>query len=254
MEIRFDHLVVLVTGASRGIGRAVAMQFAQSGATIAAHFHSNHREAGTLLKELPGNAHACLPADLGNPGDVEKLYSAVIRQFGRIDILVNNAGIFAEHDMLSMNPGEFRGYWERTIAVNLSGVAFLSQLVSAKMKKMKSGKIVNISSRGAFRGEPDAWAYGASKAGLNALGQSMAKALAPFGVSVFTLAPGFVETDMAKPYLKGKRKTDIYSQSPLGRIASPEEIARAVLMLCAPGNDYMTGCIVDMNGASYLRS
>ena len=122
------------------------------------------------------------------------------------------------------------------------------------MIKQGHGKIVNISSRGAFRGEPDAWAYGASKAGLNSLGQSMAKALAPYGITVYTMAPGFVETDMSKHSMKGKRRAGILAQSPLNRVALPDEIARVVLMLCADGNEYMTGCIVDMNGASYLRS
>ncbi|MEI6885744.1 MAG: SDR family oxidoreductase [Bacteroidota bacterium] len=254
MEIRFDNKIVLVTGASRGIGRAIARQFALSGATIAAHYNSNHKAAKSLLDELSGQGHSCLSADLADPAEIEKLYKTIRRQYGRIDILVNNAGVFEEDDMVLMKPAEFRAYWNRTIAVNLSAPAILSHFVSEAMIEQGGGKILNISSRGAFRGEPDAWAYGASKAGLNSLSQSMAKSLAPHGVSVFTLAPGFVETDMAASCLKGRRKKEILSQSPLSRIASPEEIARAVLMLCADGNDYMTGCIVDMNGASYLRS
>ncbi|MCX6284966.1 MAG: SDR family oxidoreductase [Bacteroidetes bacterium] len=254
MEIRFDGKIVLVTGASRGIGRAIALQFAQSGAIVAAQYHSNYKGVKALLAELPGPGHACLPADLGNPEDIEKLAGSVIKLFGRIDILINNAGIFEEKDMASMTSGAFMEYWDRTIAVNLSGPALISHIISRQMIKLGGGRIVNISSRGAFRGEPDAWAYGASKAGLNALGQSMAKALAPHGVYVYTLAPGFVETDMTKPCLKGKRKAEILSQSPMNRIASPDEIAGAVVMLCAKGNEYMTGCIVDMNGASYLRS
>jgi NAD(P)-dependent dehydrogenase (short-subunit alcohol dehydrogenase family) len=254
MEIRFDKQIVLVTGASRGIGRAVASEFAGSGAIVAAHYNRNHAEAASLLKALPGKGHACFPADLSDAGELERMASAVEKNYGRIDILVNNAGIFSEHDMTGMNLNDFKEYWTRTIAVNLGGPALLSFIVAKGMAGRGSGRIVNISSRGAFRGEPDAWAYGASKAGLNSLSQSMAKALAPKGVSVFTLAPGFVETDMAKPCLKGKRRLEILAQSPLQRIADPSEIARAVLMLCAPGNDYMTGCIVDMNGASYLRS
>ncbi|MCX6286603.1 MAG: SDR family NAD(P)-dependent oxidoreductase [Bacteroidetes bacterium] len=254
MEIRFDGKIVLVTGASRGIGKAVASQFALAGATVAVHYNSNHKAAKSLLIALPGQGHACLPADLGKPGDIEKLAAAALKQFGKIDILVNNAGIFEEKDMASMSFRAFKEYWDRTIGVNLSGPAFISHLISRQMIKQGGGKIVNISSRGAFRGEPDAWAYGASKAGLNSLGQSMAKALAPHGISVYTLAPGFVETDMTKPCLKGKRRAEILSQSPMNRMAGPDEIARAVLMLCAEGNEYMTGCIVDMNGASYLRS
>ena len=254
MEIRFDNKTVLVTGASRGIGRAVAMQFALSGARIAAHYNSNHSAALSLLRELPGSDHVCLPADLANPGEIEKLAGSVMKKYGRIDILVNNAGVFEENDMASMSIEAFRQYWDHTIAVNLSGPAFLAHIITGQMLNQGNGKIVNITSRGAFRGEPDAWAYGASKAGLNSLGQSMAKSLAPHGITVYTLAPGFVETDMSKPCLKGKRRNGILAQSPLNRTAQPDEIARAVLMLCADGNEYMTGCIVDMNGASYLRS
>ena len=254
MEISFNKKVVLVTGASRGIGKAVAMQFALAGATVAAHYNSNHKAAKTLLTELPGSGHACLPADLGDPAEIERLTGTLLKLFGQIDILVNNAGVFEEKQMASMTFKAFKQYWDHTISVNLNGPAFLSHLISQQMMKQGGGKIVNISSRGAFRGEPDSWAYGASKAGLNSLGQSMAKALAPHGVYVYTLAPGFVETDMVKPSLKGKRRAQILSQSPMNRIAQPDEIAKAILMLCADGNEYMTGCIVDMNGASYLRS
>jgi len=122
------------------------------------------------------------------------------------------------------------------------------------MIKQGSGKIVNISSRGAFRGEPAAPAYGASKAGLNAMGQSLAIALAPHNIFVYTIAPGFVETAMARPHLTGKRKNEILNQSPIGRVAKPEEIAKTVVFLASEGTDFLTGCIIDVNGASYLRS
>jgi NAD(P)-dependent dehydrogenase (short-subunit alcohol dehydrogenase family) len=116
------------------------------------------------------------------------------------------------------------------------------------------GRIVNVSSRGAFRGEPTAPAYGASKAGLNAMGQSLAQALAPHGVFVHTVAPGFVETERVAPRLSGPAGEAIRQQSPLGRVARPDEVARTVLFLAAPGTEFLTGCIVDVNGASYLRS
>jgi NAD(P)-dependent dehydrogenase (short-subunit alcohol dehydrogenase family) len=116
------------------------------------------------------------------------------------------------------------------------------------------GKIVNVTSRGAFRGEPDSWAYGASKAGLNSVGQSMAKLLAPDKVYVFTVAPGYVDTDMAAGLFAGPAGAQRLAQSPMNRAAQPSEIALAILMLAADGNEYMTGCILDMNGASYLRT
>jgi NAD(P)-dependent dehydrogenase (short-subunit alcohol dehydrogenase family) len=122
------------------------------------------------------------------------------------------------------------------------------------MKENGGGKIVNVSSRGAFRGEPDAPAYGASKAGLNALSQSMALALAPHNIFVYVVAPGFVETDRIAPLLSGPRGDAIRAQSPFGRVAYPEEVANTVLFLASEGTDYLTGCIVDINGASYLRT
>ena len=122
------------------------------------------------------------------------------------------------------------------------------------MIKQGGGRIVNVSSRGAFRGEPEAPAYGASKAGLNQMSQSLAKALAPHNIFVGVVAPGFVETEMAKTKLEGESGVQIRSQSPLNRVAMPDEVARAVLFLAAPGTEFMTGAIVDVNGASYLRS
>jgi NAD(P)-dependent dehydrogenase (short-subunit alcohol dehydrogenase family) len=118
----------------------------------------------------------------------------------------------------------------------------------------RGGRIVNVSSRGAFRGEPDHPAYGASKAGLNAMGQSLAQALAPHGISVATVAPGFVETDMAAEFLDGPRGDAIRAQSPWGRVARPEEVAAAVLFLASPEAEFVSGAILDLNGASYLRT
>jgi len=253
MEIRFDGKVVLVTGASRGIGKATAEAFSQSGARVMVHFKSNKAAAESVIKTLPGSDHFLFQADLSVPEQIEHLVQQVIRTCGKIDILVNNAGIFGEYDMAALDYQSFREYWETTVNVNLRGPAFLSFLVAREMMKHGGGKIVNITSRGAFRGEPDAWAYGASKAGLNSLGQSMAQALASHNIFIFTLAPGYVGTDMTTSQLSGEKAAAIASQSPMKRVAQPSEIAQAIVMLAAGGNEYMTGCILDMNGASYLR-
>jgi NAD(P)-dependent dehydrogenase (short-subunit alcohol dehydrogenase family) len=138
--------------------------------------------------------------------------------------------------------------------VNLFGPANLCYWAAQHMIEQGGGRIVNVSSRGAFRGEPDAPAYGASKAGLNAMSQSLAKALAPHGVFVCVVAPGFVETDMASSSLEGPEGDSIRAQSPLNRVARADEVARAVLFLSSEGTEFLTGCIVDVNGASYLRS
>jgi NAD(P)-dependent dehydrogenase (short-subunit alcohol dehydrogenase family) len=246
--------VVLVTGASRGIGRATAQLFAGSGATVMVHYHQNKAAAEEVLSGLPGQNHRMVQADMGHPGDIKKMVDEIIGSHGRIDILVNNAGIFEERDMTGISMEAFMDYWEQTIRVNLTGPTLLSNMVAREMMRTGGGKIVNVTSRGAFRGEPNAWAYGASKAGLNSVGQSMAKALAPHNIQVYTIAPGFVETDMASKHLTGEKRKEIESQSPMNRVAHPAEIARAIMMLASDGTEYMTGCILDMNGASYLRT
>lgn len=254
MILSFQNIITLITGASRGIGAAAARLFAESGGTVIVHYHSDEQAAQTVLASLPGENHLAIRAEMADPEDLRVMVAEVMKRYGRIDILVNNAGIYEEHEMISLPEDDFLAYWERNLSVNLSGPAFLAFLVSKEMQKADGGRIVNVTSRGAFRGEPTSWAYGAAKAGLNAVGQSMAKALAPYGIYVFTLAPGFVDTDMTIPCLKGDRRGEIEAQSPLNRIASPEEIARAILLLAAEGNEYMTGCVLDMNGASYLRT
>ena len=245
---------VLVTGASRGIGRATAERMAEQGARVAVHY-AKEREAAEAVREgLPGDGHFTVAADLGDSTAIEDLVEAVFDHFGRLDVLVNNAGIFEPHSPMEVDFDDWRRAWDRTLAVNLLGPAHLSFLVARRMIEQGGGRIVNVSSRGAFRGEPDAPAYGASKAGLNAFGQSMAKALAPHGVIVCTVAPGWVDTDMAGPYLNGPDAESVRDQSPLGRVATPHEVADVIAYLARPGNDSITGCIVDVNGASYLRT
>ncbi len=254
MDTSFANKNVLVTGASRGIGRAIAHTFAESGARVAVHYHQNRQAAEQTLAGLPGGPHQLVQADVSVPESVRKMVDEVIREMGTIDVLVNNAGIYGRYPVVDLTYEEWQGIWERTIRTNLMGPANISFCVAQHMRDHGGGKIVNVSSRGAFRGEPNAPDYGASKAGLNALSQSMAKALAPYKIFVYVVAPGFVETEMSSRELSGPTGDEIRSQSPLGRVASPEEVARTVVFLASEGTDYLTGCIVDINGASYLRS
>lgn len=245
---------VLVTGASRGIGRVTAELMAEAGAHVAVHYATNQTAAEEVLEGLYGDGHFTVAADLGDTASLRDLADGVFARFGRVDVLVNNAGIFEEHSPTEVTFDEWTGAWDRTLAVNLLGPAHLSFLVASRMVEQGSGRIVNVSSRGAFRGEPDAPAYGASKAGLNAFGQSMAKALAPHGVIVCTVAPGWVDTDMAADTLTGADAESVRNQSPLGRVATPREVGEVIAFLARSGNESITGCIVDVNGASYLRT
>ena len=182
------------------------------------------------------------------------LVEGVAREMGGIDVLVNNAAVFEAHPVLEVDYRGWQDAWSRTIPTNLLGPANLSFLAVRIMMERGGGRVVNVSSRGAFRGEPETPGYGASKAALNAMSQSMAQALAPHGVFFYVVAPGFVETEMAAPLLSGPIVDSIRAQSPLGRVAAPEEVARTVVFLASEAPDFMTGAIVDVNGASYLRS
>ena len=250
----FQGQTVLITGAARGIGRATALAFAAAGARVALHYRSSRTEAETTLQALSGKGHVLFAADLADAGACERLVAEVAVRFGALHILVNNAGIYEVQPFAQSDYATWRATWERTLASNLVAPANLSFLAARVMRKQGGGKIINISSRGAFRGEPDAPAYGASKAGLNQLSQSLAQALAPHNIFVGVVAPGFVHTDMAAGLLDGPGGEAIKKQSPLGRVATPEEVAQAVLRLAADGMMAATGCILDVNGASYLRS
>jgi 3-oxoacyl-[acyl-carrier protein] reductase len=249
----FQDMVVLVTGGSRGIGRAVAEQFAARGATVVVQFRADRRAAGDTLAALGGDGHLTMQADVADPEQARSLIERVVDQLGRIDVLVNNAGIYQAHPVLETGYEDWQRIWRQTVETNLIGPANLIHAVAPHMVAGGGGRIVNVSSRGAFRGEPEHPAYGASKAGLNSLGQSMAKALGRHGIYVTTVAPGFVETDMAAPFLEGPGGDAIRGQSPLGRAATAQEVARVVVFLATPGAESTTGAIVDVNGASYLR-
>lgn len=254
MKINLTNKTVLVTGASRGIGAAIAQMFAGAGASVIVHYNKNRNKAEETLKTLPDGDHMLVRANIKDPDAVAGMVNEIYSADKKVDILVNNAGIYEEVDFITMNYEEWQQSWKRTIDTNLTGVSNLSFLIARKMARQGGGKIINISSRGAFRGEPTAFAYGAAKAGLNAMGQSMAKAFAPLGIGVYTIAPGWVDTDMAADGLSGRQGEDIKAQSPLNRVARPEEIARAALYCADDHNEFMTGCIIDVNGASYLRS
>jgi NAD(P)-dependent dehydrogenase (short-subunit alcohol dehydrogenase family) len=250
----FSGKYVLVTGGSRGIGRAVVKAFANHGACVAINYKTNLKAAEETIESLPGGPHFVIQADVTQPDSVHHLIDTVTKKFRALDIVVNNAGIFVLHPLEDVNYREWQDVWHHSLAVNLTGPANVCYCAAQYMIKNGGGRIVNVSSRGAFRGEPDAPAYGASKAGLNAMSQSLAQRLAKHNVFVGVVAPGFVETDMAAEFLSGPKGEEIRNQSPLGRVAQPEEVAQAVLFLAAEGSEFMTGAIIDVNGASYLRS
>jgi 3-oxoacyl-[acyl-carrier protein] reductase len=244
---------VLVTGASRGIGAAVARAFAANGDRVAVHYSANPDRARQVEDELPGDGHAVVGADLRDPGAVSAMVDEAAEALGGIDVLVNNAGIFEPHPIDRTSYEEWQQGWADTLGVNLVGAANVTWCAVQHMLKAGGGRIVNVASRGAFRGEPDQPAYGASKAGIIAMGQSLARALGPHGIAVMSVAPGFTETDMARDELMGESGKRRRAESPLNRVAKADEVAAAVLYLASPQAEMTTGAVLDLNGASYLR-
>ena len=254
--------VALVTGASRGIGRVIALQLAQRGVRVAVHYRNNREAAAASLACLPGTGHASFDADLSDPREASLLWGRVTDSLGAVDILINNAGLYIFHPPLKTAYGAWQSAWELTVATNLIAPANLSLLAAQSMAARQQpptsefgrGRIVNISSRGAFRGEPDAPAYAASKAGLNALSQSLARAVAANAVYLYCVAPGWVETEMATSHLEGPEGQAILAQHPLGRVNRADEVANAAVYCALDAPAAMTGCVIDVNGASYLRT
>ena len=243
---------VLVTGASRGIGRAVAQAFAELGDRVAVHYGASAGLAAQVAGELPGSGHTVVQADLADPEAVRRMVDQAHAGLGGLDVLVNNAGTYLPHAITEVSYEEWQDAWREVLAVNLTGAANVTWCAVQYMKAT-GGRIVNVTSRGAYRGEPRHPAYGASKAGLNSFGQSMARALAPFGIAVASVAPGFVETAMARPDLDSARGEEIKAQSPFNRVATTAEIAAAVVYLASEQAEWASGAVLDLNGASYLR-
>jgi 3-oxoacyl-[acyl-carrier protein] reductase len=246
---------ILITGASRGIGAAIAGAFAALGDRVAVHYRDSAGRAAQVAAALPGRGHAVVQADLADPAAVRAMVDAAATALGQIDVLVNNAGVFQPHPITETTYEEWQAAWQATLGVNLIGAANVTWCVVEHMREIGAGgQIINVSSRGAFRGEHGQPAYGASKAGLNAFGQSLARALAPHGITVATVAPGYVETDMAAEVLAGPDGDQIRADSPFGRVGRPDEIAAAVVYLASAPAQWASGAILDLNGASYLRS
>lgn len=241
---------VLVTGASGGIGTAICAALAARGASLILHYQSGRTAVESARRALAGDGHLIVQADLTDAAGCERLWAQASAQ-APIDALVNNAGIFPDHPPLATDYAGWTAAWQRTIALNLFGPAYLSYLAARAMAGRGGGRIVSVSSRGAFRGEPAAPAYAASKAGLNAFSQSMAKALAPKSVYVFVVAPGWVATARVAAAIQDRA---VMADQPLGRVATPEEVAQAVSFCALDAPASMTGAILDVNGASYLRT
>ncbi len=229
---------ILVTGTSRGIGEAIV-------ASLAGHQVVGHASTGSEGR---------IAADLAEPGAAELLWSAGLERLdGRIDVLVNNAGIF-EAAPIGEDHGDWVAQWERTLRINLIAAAELSRLAVLHFRERGGGRIVNVASRAAYRGDsPDHWHYAASKAGMIGMTKSIARGYAGEKILAFAVCPGFTGSEMVDDYLASRGGAKILADIPLGRIATPAEIAETVRWLALDAPASATGAVIDVNGASFVR-
>ena len=252
MHVDLTGKTVLVTGASRGIGRALAEGLAGSGACVAVHFNKSLGAAESLVESLGHDARA-FPADLAEPASCERLFEAVLETYGRLDVLVNNAGI-ALPMPLGMPMDEWRSRFDLTMAVNLRAVELLSRLAVQHFQEQGGGRIINVASRAAFRGDvPEHMTYAASKGGVVALTRSIARAYGKAGVRAFVLAPGFVRTEMAQAFIDEYGEDHVTSQLALERLTEPADLAPLVVLLASGLADHATGGTFDVNAGSYVH-
>ncbi|MDQ6825922.1 MAG: SDR family oxidoreductase [Candidatus Eremiobacteraeota bacterium] len=253
MELKIDLTGrnVLLTGGSNGIGAATVRRLHQAGARVFFTYHTDEFAARALRQEL-GDRVVFAQCDLASSASLPDLVSSCVATLGTLDVLINNAAIFAPNPFDGTDYETWRIGWEQTFAVNLFGAANLAFLAMRAMRPYRRGKIINIASRSAHRGElrfPD---YGASKAALVNLTKSLARSCANDGIIAIAIAPGFIETEMAFEELK-LRRTEVEAEIPSGRIGTPDEVASMVAFFASNLGDYANGATIDVNGGSYVR-
>ncbi|MFY0654409.1 MAG: SDR family oxidoreductase [Cyclobacteriaceae bacterium] len=253
MYINLSGLNVLVTGASKGIGKAIASKLAEAGATVAVHYNKNMREAENLAHVL-GNESKSFQADLSKPDEAASLFDRVILELGSLEILINNAGV-AEPAKIDAKEAEWMEAWNTNIQVNLTSAGILcKKVIEHFLKRRSAGRIINITSRAAFKGDTAEYmAYAASKAGLVALTRSIASAYGKDGIKAFNIAPGFVRTDMARKIMEEYGNEVGVEDIALERMTEPKDIAPLVTFLASGMADHATGSTIDVNAGSYMR-
>ena len=257
MTVDLSGRTALVTGGSRGIGRAVVARLAAAGATVGVHY-GRQREAAQALAETAGPDSRAFGADLEPAGAGQALWDAAVEAWGRVDVVVANAGVFLDAP-LDGPTDAWLGAWDRTMAVNLRATAELGRaaLLHARARRQASEpgvtvRLVTVSSRAAWRGDsPDHLAYAASKGGVVALTKSLARAGG--GLAAFGVAPGFTRTDMARPWLDAHGEDSVTAGSGLDRLTEPDDVAPTAVFLASGLADHATGTTVDVNAATYVR-
>jgi 3-oxoacyl-[acyl-carrier protein] reductase len=251
MMISLLGKVVIVTGGSRGIGAAVASMMAKAGATVVVTYTKHKSEALKVADRIARTGRECLlvKSNVALAADVRRVVNAALDHFGRIDILVNNAGVWKRGAIGSMTEKQ----WDETLGINLKGTFLFCNAIVPIMKKQGSGKIINIASTAGQRGEPFHSHYAASKGGVIAFTKAIAAELAPFGIIVNCISPGWVDTDMTSHVLRKKKESRAISKDiPRGRVATPDEIAGPAVFLASDLANHLVGAVLNVNGGSVL--
>lgn len=245
MEKKFEGQVAIVTGASRGIGRGIALELAGQGAIVIGLYAHNQEMADSAAREIEekGGVTRFFKCDVRDPVIVNEVASKVIEEFGRVDILVNNAGVHQHLRSWELSLED----WREVLDINLTGMFIVSKAFIPKMMEQRSGRIVNISSCVAYTGTDHEVHYAASKSGVVGLTKSLALELALHNINVNSIAPGYIETDMVV-FDSEEQRGRVIETIPKRRLGQPEDIARAVAFLCSEGSDYITGEVLHVNG------
>jgi len=253
MKIDLEKKVILVTGASRGIGAAIARHLGESGATLALHYNSGASEAEEVLGQSGGNG-STFQANLAEKDSPFSLIEEVIAKLGRVDVLVNNAGLVVTSPM-DRERGQWLDDWDLTMNVNLRAAAALSRAyIQHRLDLKEEGRLIHIASRAGFRGDiPEYLAYAASKGGMLALSKSIARGFGKQNIMSFAIAPGFTRTAMAEEFIREFGEEPLLNDIALSRLTEPEDIAPTISLLASGLADHATGTTIDFNAASYVR-
>jgi 3-oxoacyl-[acyl-carrier protein] reductase len=252
MKIDLKTNRVLLTGATSGIGESIVHQLSRAGATVAIHYHKR-RENAEALKKKAGNRAQIFQADLSDPEQTRRLFDEVLTAFGRIDTLINNAGVFT-YAPIDRKTDEWLERWQNTMTINLTSAGILCKLAVLHFQEHHGGRIINIASRAAFRGDTlDYLAYAASKGGLVSLTRTIARTCGKEDIKAFLVAPGFVRTPMAEEFIQRHGEETIVNEIALTRLTESDDVSPTVLFLASGMMDHATGCTIDINAGSYMR-